>query len=124
MRTILIDDRDTLSSTDPNPSFFSTFYSFCFTLSSSSPVPTSSLTSKIDHVRFVATSTGVITFTGPLNTLDTPSSFDHIFRLNSIMIQIIPRSKRQCTTEETEYLASKVLAFCNLCRLHIFCNCI
>lgn len=56
-------------------------------------------------------------FTGRLNVLDTQSSFDHIFGLNSIMLQIIPRSKWQCAIEKAEYLA-----FCNLCRLHIFLN--
>ena len=38
------------------------------------------------------------------------------------MIRIIPRNQRQCVNMDTEYLASKVLAFCNLCRLHIFCD--
>ena len=38
------------------------------------------------------------------------------------MTRIIPRNQRQCVNMDTEYLASKVLAFCNLCRLHIFCD--
>ena len=38
------------------------------------------------------------------------------------MLQIIPRSKRQYAAEDTEYLASKFLAFCNLYCLHIFYN--
>ena len=87
-----------------------------------SSAPTSSLTPKLDRVRVVAPFAGVMTFTGPLKFLDTQSSFDHIFGLSPIMLQIIPRSKRQYAAEDTEYLASKFLAFCNLYCLHIFYN--
>ena len=61
-----------------------------------------------------------MTFTGPLICLDPKSSFDHILGLNLIVIQIIPHSKQQCATNDINYLASKIPAFCNLCRLHIF----
>ena len=61
-------------------------------------------------------------FTDRLNVLDTQSSFDHTFGLDLITIQIIKHSKRQYPNEEIDYLASKFLAFCNLYRLHIFCN--
>ena len=54
--------------------------------------------------------------------LDTQSSLNKTFGLTPTMIQIIKHAKRQCTIEETNYLASKVFAFCNLCCLHIFCN--
>ena len=37
------------------------------------------------------------------------------------MLRLTSRSKRQYATEDTEYLRSKVDAFCNLFRLHIFC---
>ena len=38
------------------------------------------------------------------------------------MLNIIPRKKEQYAIENTEYLISKVNEFCNLCRLHIFCD--
>ena len=38
------------------------------------------------------------------------------------MIQIIKHSKRQCASEETDYLTSKVLALCSLRCLHRFYN--
>ena len=74
------------------------------------------------RARSVAPSAGVMTFTSLLNVFDTQSSFDHIFGLNLIMISIIPRSLRQYVTEDAECFASKVLTFCNFCRLHIFYN--
>ena len=48
-----------------------------------------------------------MTFTSPLTVLDTQSSFDHTFGMDSIMIKI-------------DYLALKFFNFCNLYRLHIF----
>jgi len=38
------------------------------------------------------------------------------------MIHLTPRKKDQCATKDTEYLHSKVFEFCNLFRLHIFCD--
>ena len=38
------------------------------------------------------------------------------------MIQTIKHRKRQYATKETNHLTSKILDFCNLYRLHIFCN--
>ena len=140
MRALLIDASDTLSSVTPTPSVFvqpsnlftsplplsssaSTFSTlFTSPLPVSSPAPKLSLTPKIDRVRSVAPSVGVIAFTAPLNFLNRQSSFNHTFGLDPIMIQIIKHSKRHCTTEETYYFASKDLAFCNIYRLRIFCN--
>ena len=76
----------------------------------------------MNRVRSITYFVRIATFTGPLIVLDTQSSFDNIFGLNPIMNQKIPRRKRQCTTEETEYLSSKVLFFGILYRLHIFYN--
>ena len=36
------------------------------------------------------------------------------------MLRLAPRNQRQCATENTEYLASNVLIFFNLCCLYIF----
>ena len=52
-----------------------------------------------------------MTFIVPINVLDTQSSFDQIFGLNPIMFKSILHSNWQCATKETEYLASKFLAF-------------
>ena len=121
--TLLINARDTLSSTAPNPSIFVQPSTLLISpLPLFSTAPTLSLTPKIDRVRVVAPPAGVMTFAGPLNVLYIQSSVDHISGLNPIMLQIIPRSERQCATEDTEYLTSKVLNFCNLYRLNIFCN--
>ena len=76
----------------------------------------------MDRIHYIFPSTGVMTFTGPINVLDTQSSFDHTFGLDPIMIQIIKHSKRQCATADTDYSTSKVFTFCNLCLLHIFAN--
>ena len=76
----------------------------------------------MNRVRSITYLVRIATFTGPLIVLDTQSSFDNIFGLNPIMNQKIPRSKLQCTTEETEYPPSKVLTFGNLYRLYIFFN--
>ena len=38
------------------------------------------------------------------------------------MIRIILRSRYQCATEDTDYLPSNFIDFCNLYRLHIFCD--
>jgi len=74
----------------------------------------------MDRVRSVAPFTRVMTFTGPLNVLDAHSSLNKMFGLAPTMIQIIKHTKRQRTTEETDYLTSKMLAFCNLCLLQFF----
>ena len=59
-----------------------------------------------------------MTFTGTLKYSDTQSSFETIVGVNPIMICLILRNKRQYVTEDTEYLASKVLNL-YLCCLHI-----
>ena len=111
MRTLLIDACDTFSSATPAPSIFvqsSNLFTSPLPLSSPAPtsstlftpplsvflpVPTSSLTPKMDRVCSVAPTTGVMTFTDPLNVSHTQSSFVHTFELDPIMIQIIKHSK-------------------------------
>jgi len=83
MRTLRIDDQ-------PLPLLLFSFKRLIYSL----PVPTSSLTSKMDRVRSVIPSAMVMTFSGPLIVLDTQSNFDHIVGLNQIMIQIIQRGKQ------------------------------
>ena len=87
MRTLLIDAHDTISSVTPTPSVF--VQSSTLFIS-----PISSLTPKMNRVRSITYFVRIATFTGPLIVLDTQSSFDTIFGLNPIMIQIIIRSKR------------------------------
>ena len=63
MRTLLIDDRDTLSSATPTPSFFVQL-SILFSIPQhlSSPILTSSLTAKSKRVRSIDPFTGAIFF--------------------------------------------------------------
>ena len=125
MQTLLIDARDILSSAVPSPAVSVQPTTLFFTTQLlTSAVPIIYLTPKKDRVRSVAPSVGVMTFTGPLNFLNTQSNFNHIFGLSPTMIRNIPRSRFQCASKNTEYFVSNVLAFCNLYRLHIFCNCI
>ena len=122
MRMLLIDARDTLISTAPSsalPVQPTTLFSTPQLLFST--IPFSSLTPKIDRVRSVTPSAGVMTFTRPLNFLDIQSSFNHIFGTPP-HDSYFPYSKRKHASEDPEYLASKALAFCNLYRLHIFCD--
>ena len=124
MRTLLIDTRSTLSSAITVLSIFlqpsnrfstpQPLTSVARTISSSTP--------KMNHVCSVVAFGEVMTFTGTLNVLDIQSRLDKRFGIDPIMILVIPRNKRHCATEDTEYLASKELNFCNFCRLHIFCN--
>ena len=70
MRIFLIDARDKISSVDPTPCVFvqpSNFFSSPQPLSS--PAPTSFMTTKIDHIRSIASSAGIITFTELLKVL-------------------------------------------------------
>ena len=48
--------------------------------------------------------------------------FDIFFRDDPCMLTLIPRKKGQCATENTDYLIQKRKEFCNLYRLHIFCD--
>ena len=63
-----------------------------------------------------------MTYTSPLHVLDTQSSFDLVFGSNPTMLHLFSKKHKQCTTEDTEYLTSKLLNFCNSCQLHIFCD--
>ena len=38
------------------------------------------------------------------------------------MIRLVPGKNKQYVSEDTEYLALKLLEFCNSCQLHIFCD--
>ena len=76
----------------------------------------------MDRVRPIALPGDVMTITGSLTFLDAQDSFDIIFGDDPTMLNFTPRKKGQCATENTEYLISKVNEFCNLCRLHIFCD--
>ena len=81
-----------------------------------------SLTPKMDRVRSVATSTEVMTYTGSLDFLDSQDIFDVVFGNDPSMLTLIPRKKGQCATKNTDYLIQERNEFCNLCRLHIFCD--
>ena len=90
------------------------------------PISTTTLanptTPKMDRVHFVAPSSGVMTYIGSLDFLDSRSSFDTVFGDDSTMLRLTSRNKGECASEDTEYLRLKVIAFNNLVRLHIFCD--
>ena len=99
MRTLLIDARNKISPATPAPSVFvqtSNLFTSPLPLSSpsptsstlftsplhvSSPAPTLYLTPKIDCIRSVSPSVGIMPYTGPLIVLYSHSRFDHILGL-------------------------------------------
>ena len=76
----------------------------------------------MNRVRSVNSVVSVTTFMGPLDFLDSQSSFDLIFDLHPTMLRISKRGKTSCATEDTEYLAARLRTFIQSCRLHIFCD--
>ena len=114
LRTLLITARETISvppvNLFPTPTHISTT-----TLANPA-------TPKMDRVCSVALSDGVMTYTGPLDFLDSQSSFDTVFGDDPTMLRLASRNKGVCASKDTEYLRLKVIAFSNLIRLHIFCD--
>ena len=112
MWTLLIDNHDTLSFVTPTPSVFvqpPNLFTSPFPLSSLAPtsptlctsplhvspsVPKLSLTPNMDHVCSIDPSSGIMTFTRPLNALYIQYIFYYTFGLDLIMIQIYKHSKR------------------------------
>ena len=92
-----------------------------FTLTNTSAVSSSS-TPKMNRIRSVVTSRGSMTYTGPMNFLDSQDSFDLIFGSHHTMLRLTSGKNRQCASEDTVYLATKLLEFCNFCQLHLFCD--
>jgi len=76
----------------------------------------------MDRVRSVNSVASVTTFAGPLDFLDSQSSFDLIFGLHPTMLRISKRGHNCCATEDTDYLAAKLRTFIQSCQLHIFCD--
>ena len=79
-----------------------------------------SVTPKMDWVLSVAISGGFIAYTGPLDFLDSQSSFNAAIGDDPAILRLPSCNRGQYASEGTEYLRSKVIAFSNLCRLHIF----
>ena len=38
------------------------------------------------------------------------------------MLRVTRRAAGSCATEETEYLATRINTYCDLCQLHLFCS--
>ena len=74
----------------------------------------------MDRVRSISLSSIVIKFTGPLSLWNSQTSFDANFDFDLTMFCLTSRTEDQCAIEDTKYIASKVLAFCNLSRLYMF----
>jgi len=83
---------------------------------------TSSFTSKMDRVCKSVASVGVTTYLGSLDFLDSQASFDSIFGNTPVIIRVTRRAAVSCATEETEYLATRINTYCDLCYLHLVCS--
>ena len=83
---------------------------------------TSSSTPKIDRVCKLVTSVRVTTYLGSLDFMDSQTSFDSIFGNTPVMLRVTRRAVGSCATEETEYLATRINTYCDLCQLHLFCS--
>ena len=84
---------------------------------------TSSSTPKMDRVRKSVASVGVTIYIGSLDLLDSQASFDSILGNTLVILRVTRRTAGSCATEETEYLATRINTYCNLCQLlHLFCS--
>ena len=88
----------------------------------STTAATSSSTLKMNRIRYIVYSKGTMTYTGPLDFVDSQPRFDLYFEPNPTMLRLSFGKNNQCATEDTEYLAYKLLSFCNSCQLHLFCD--
>ena len=88
----------------------------------STTAATSSSTLKMNRIRYIVSSKGTMTYTGPLDFVDSQPRFDLYFEPNPTMLRLSFGKNNQCATEDTEYLAYKLLSFCNSCQLHLFCD--
>ena len=61
-------------------------------------------------------------YLGSLNFLDSLASFDDIFGITLVMLCVKRRAAGSCANEETEYLASRLNKYCDLCQFHLFCS--
>ena len=59
---------------------------------------------------------------GPLDVLESQSSFFLIFGLHPTMLRISKRGKKSCATEDTDYLVAGLRTSIQSCQLHIFCD--
>ena len=82
----------------------------------------SSSTPKMDRVRQSISSVGVTTYLGSLNFLDRQVSFNSIFGLYPAILRVSKRVADTCVIEDTEYLATRLTKYCDLCQFHLFCS--
>ena len=61
-------------------------------------------------------------YLGSLDFLDSQASFDDIFGITLVMLCVKRRAAGSCANEETEYLASRLNKYCDLCQFHLFCS--
>ena len=120
---LVIEARDTIYVV-PSPKIQSVDPSNLFSTPQSIPprAQSNTLSPKMDRVRKITQSGDIMTYTCSLLFLDSHDVFDDIFGHDLTMLNLIPHKRGQCATENTDYLLSKVTEFCNLCRLHIFCD--
>ena len=61
-------------------------------------------------------------YLGSLDFMDSQTSFDSMFGNTPVMLRVTRRAAGSCATEETEYLATRINTYCDLCQLHLFCS--
>ena len=81
-----------------------------------------SSTPKIDRIRSSSASGGLTTYLGPLDFLDNQRSFDYVFGTTPVILRVYKWAAGTCAIENTEYLASEMTNYCDLCQLHLFCD--
>ena len=120
---LVIKARDTISVV-PSPNIQHIAPSNLFSTPQSIPQQSQSntISPKMDRVRKLTQSGNIMTYTCSLLFLDSQDVFDDIFGSDLTILNLIPRKRGQCANEKTDYLLSKVNEYCNLCRLHIFCD--
>lgn len=117
LRVLLADARTTivLPSTTPLSKCVQALNLFPSPTPVSTVTATSTSTPKMDRIRYILSSQGTMTYTGLLEFMDTQPNFDLVFGPNPTMLRLSSGKHRQCATEDTTYLASKLLSFCISC---------
>ena len=93
----------------PHPMFPHQASTFCLLFSL-----TSSSTPKMNRVRKSVASVGVTTYLGSFDFLESQASFHYIFGIIPVMLYATRRTAVSCTTEETEYLVTRINKYCDL----------
>ena len=76
----------------------------------------------MNRVRQSVASVEVTTYLGLLDFLNSHASFDCIFGPPSVMLRVSKWAAGTRAIEETEYLATRLAKYFDICQLHLFCS--